>query len=107
MNRVAIARELLRCYTPLVPRKKPTRKKPVTAKKKPAKAKKQAAKVKKQASKKKPLRKKKPVSSNGTTARTPVVETFEVELVGGSGNLFDTEDEGGDEDFPQEYGGSE
>jgi hypothetical protein len=97
--RLAIARQLLQCYTPLVPKKKPSRKKPVAAKKKPAK-------VKKQASKKKPLRKKKRASGNGKAIGTPVVETFEVELVGSTAGLFDDDDES-DEDFPQEYGGSE
>jgi hypothetical protein len=100
--RLAIARQFLQCYTPLVPKKKPSRKKPAAAKKKPAKVK----KVKKQASKKKPLRKKKRASGNGKATGTPVVETLEVELVGSNGSLFDDDDES-DEDFPQEYGGSE
>jgi hypothetical protein len=83
-----------------VPKKKPTRKKAPKAKKKPARSKKRAPK-------KKPLRKKQRVVSKGPAAGVPVVETFEVELVGGTGNLFDDEEEGSDEDFPQEYGGSE
>jgi hypothetical protein len=83
----------------------------VPKKKKPAhksapKAKKKVVRAKKVAPKKKPLRTKKPVGKK-SPAREAVVESFEVELVGSSGNLFEDEEETGEEDFPQEYGGSE
>lgn len=80
-----------------MPKKKPTRKKAPKAKKKPARSKKRAPK-------KKLLRKKKSVVSKSPATDVTVVE---VELVGSTGNLFDDEEEGSDEDFPQEYGGSE
>lgn len=83
----------------------PKKKKPVRKSAPKAKKKSVRASAKKVAPKKKPLRTKK--SSGGKSApRETVVETFEVELVGTPGNLFDEEDTG-EEDFPQEYGGSE
>jgi hypothetical protein len=84
-----------------VPRKqKPARKSAPRTKKKVVRAKKIAPK-------KKPLGKKKKTAGEKHAPGGGVVETFEVELVGASGDVFDDEDEGGEEDFPQEYGGSE
>jgi hypothetical protein len=84
-----------------VPKKKLVRKSAPKSKKKPARPKKLALK-------KKPL-KKKPARGKNTAANSATAEVFEVELTGGPGNLLVDEDndEINEEDFPQEYGGSE